>query len=328
MRKICTSCIFLILLSSAVWAADKPVDQETILLNFVVPGLSQIKQGKDEGWWYTPGTAMMIGGALLQGKNYMPIGENYRWYNATGTIIAEAGEMLWAYSQYAYLNDIGIIWPTYQRQSLPELMAAPWVPTNFTSVDVFPIVGLGILTSVPFLFDSQRPEHIGEYFGAETVRFWGFDMNPWAAYGCYFSWSLIMSNLTAVTEECLFRGMVSGTLPSLSSSALFGGMHAANLLVQEATPKTIRDTALQVASSFCMGLYLDNLVRENNGDLQKAISVHQWWNVAAFSFAFFSAISDPDYVKAHTPTPDGKELTLSSYMDIDCHPGILLKYNY
>jgi hypothetical protein len=328
MRKNCALLFFLVFLTAGVFAVDTPVDNGTVLLNFVVPGAAQIAQGKSEGWWYTPGLALTIGGSLLQGKHYMPVGDDYKWYNAAGTVMFEGGQMLFTYSYYAYFNDTGKIWPDYQRQSLPFLMASPWLPQNFTSVDVFPIVGLGILTSLPFLFDSKRPEYIGEYFGSKTVPFWGADMNPYLAYGCYFSWSLVMSNFTAVTEECLFRGLVSGTIPALPSSALFGSVHAANLLVQDITPTTIRNTALQVAQSFCMGLYLDNLVRENNGDLQKAITVHQWWNVAAFSFAFFSAISDPDYVKVHRPTPDGKDLTVSSYLDTDCHPGILLKYRY
>jgi membrane protease YdiL (CAAX protease family) len=155
-------------------------------------------------------------------------------------------------------------------------------------------------------------------------------MNPWLAFGCYFAYTLALCDINAVSEEVICRGIVSGRLSSLGSAVTFGGMHSLNLLVMPLTPENIRDTSLQVGGAFLIGLYLDKLTRERNGSLRECVALHNWWNVGAMTLAFFSAISEPEYVRKHygSPTEDGEALSVSSYFDADNHPGICVTYSY
>jgi membrane protease YdiL (CAAX protease family) len=304
------------------------IDKGSGFLNLLFPGSIQIAQGKTEGWWYTPGTALCVGGLALTGQSYLPVSPDAKWNNVLGPVVEKTGEMLFYYSFYAGISDADFIWPGYTRQALPDLLLAPWNPANLASVDVLPLVGIGLMTSLPLLFEPTRAPAIGDFFGRETVNMWGVDMNPFLAYGCLLGYSLVLCDINAVAEETLYRGIVSGQFDAVPSSAIFGLPHAATLLLKDITPKTVRDTTLQVINAFCLGLYLDNLVRESGGDLQTAIAMHHWWNVAALSLGFFQAISEPDYVRDHRSSANGESLSVSAYFDGDSHPGILLSYRY
>jgi hypothetical protein len=328
MKKIITAMLLLVMISlshSGVLSAQDPdISGTTLLLNFLVPGVAQIEQGKDEGWWYTPGTALYIGGAFLTGQNYVPTSPDAPWNAAAGILMMKTGEMLTMYSTYAYLNDTGHIWKNYTRASLPELLISPFLPENFFTADILPVVGIGALTSIPLLFEGDRPGAIASFFMQDTVSFWGAHLNPWTAYSCYLGYTLLLCSINAVSEETACRGIVSGPTDQWLSASIFGGMHASNIMLMDLSEENIRDTALQVVGAFCLGLYFDNLVRESGGDLQKAVSLHHWWNFCAMALGFLTEISDPspEIPVTADKTSDLASVRMGAFLDSGCRPGL------
>jgi membrane protease YdiL (CAAX protease family) len=324
------ACVLLTLFAGVLFCQERKIGKEVLIANIFAPGTLQIAQGKTEGYWYTPGTALMVGGLLLIGKNYAPMTPDVSLSVPAGWLLEKTGEMMFGYSWYACYNDDGYVWPTMRRESLPVLMASAYSPECVFSADVLPFVGIGILCSVPVLFEGSRSSDIGTFFGSERVDFWGASINPYLAFGCYFAYTLVFCDINAVSEEVVCRGIISGRMSQLGSAATFGGMHSLNLLMMPLTPENIRDTSLQVGGAFLIGLYLDKLTRERNGSLRECVALHHWWNVGAMTLAFLSAISEPEYVRKHyaSPTESGESLSLAPYFDADSHPGICMTYSY
>lgn len=295
-------------------AADEPEPpplRSTLLWNTLLPGTAQIALGQQtEGRLILAGSLTLritglglllwqqldgaeTGGGLgiysQDGRTYLfppdedggLVGSDWR-YNA-GLAIATWGSLLTAYSQWAGWRDLSDLYelpaPRRGRESLGDLLLAPYRPENVFTFDFFPVFPLTIL-------GQMSPDDIavyGDFFRRDHVDFWGLEVSPWAglALNTLFTLGLVHANATA--EEILYRGFVLEQRGVVRSSLSFGAAHLPNMLVPGVS---VEDTLYQTLFATLFGFYAANRAEANGYDFSRMVALHFWHNVFAFTAGY------------------------------------------
>ena len=289
-----------------------------VLRNTLVPGTAQLALGETaEGIVYLAALPLQLAGLglvayqtarVLADAELGPFGEAGRtylireadpsrspadqWLFYGGMTLSLYGNLLAAYSQYAahrdyvdrYGDPAGLPPVRRGRESLPQLLVAPWLPRNVLSADV--LAALALTTGASLAGgDFAR---VGDYFRRETVPFMGAPVTPLQGLALRLATSVLLVTANAVSEEILFRGTVL-ELSGVSSSALsFGLAHLPNALLPGAA---LEDTVLQTVFALGFGFYAARSTVANGYRLERMAALHFWNNILSFTLSY---LVDPD----------------------------------
>ncbi len=269
-----------------------------VLLNLIAPGTIQISQGKPEGWFYLPGTALLVTGMIgLNSTSMEPLGLG----QPTFTIMSEVGSALFAYSFFAYYRDTftegaaagaEYAQPVSGRESLPALLLSPFVPANLFSPAVFPLLAMKTCVNL----DSDTLEGIREYWSLDSASLAGIDSSPAGVFGIAAAFSAAMALSTAVAEELVWRGLMREVFHDPWEALMFGAAHLGNMAVETPfTPSGTTEVILQSLHATAMGFYLDWISDLDSGMLRLPVTVHFWNNFITYLFAFMTGYSEGAY---------------------------------
>jgi len=305
----------LILVSSQAFARDRDdvPDREqldvprVLLINSLLPGTAQIAMGRRGEGIAIMATSLSLRIAgitmmLIDARNsvsaqgglgfYREDGRTYllppddsgllaeTWLGNTGMLLALHGALLGAYSAHdAYLELVVPGRPG--AMPLAEALAAPYRPANVLNWSVLPV--LGFLTFASLSYDDILA--LGEFFRADRVDFWGAAVPPLAGLALNTAFSLAFVHANAAAEEYLYRGVQLGATGVARSSISFGMAHLPNMLMPGVS---IEDTLIQTAFAGLFGWYVGQMTVNSNFDLGKAIALHFWNNVIAFTLGYLT----------------------------------------
>jgi hypothetical protein len=297
---------------------DMPDYSRMMLLNGLVPGTAQFALGQpEEGLVYAAslpltlvGTGMMVyyvaaeRGGLRYYVREQADGTHLfeyasperdprsRWLFVTGTAFTLYGTLLGAYSEYAahrdyvdrYGSRLGVDGARSGRDSLPSLLASPYLPRNVLNAEVLPLLFLSV-------FGSVRPSDlfaVGDYFRRDRVPFLGWSVSPWAGLGLRLAtaWMLVTANAT--WEEVAFRGTSLERSGVWVSSVSFGTAHLGNMILPEVS---VEETLLQSLFATGFGVYTAAMTARNDYRLERAVAAHFWNNIIALTLAY---LVEPD----------------------------------
>jgi len=295
-----------------------PSYSELMLLNSLIPGTGQFSMNNsEEAWFYIwsaplslAGNAMVLyyyfctqGGIDLSmvqqdGKTY-PFTVNARnpnddWILYSGTVLALYGSLLGAYSEWAlqrdyvdlYAKDLDLVQARVGRESLGELILAPYNPKNFLSFDVWPVIALNTATTIT----SDNIKAIQNFF-TETDEnnvlvnrtFWGYEMNPYLAFGARLVSALVLVSANATWEEIFYRGILLERDGIEISSFNFGLGHLGNMIMPGVS---VADTMLQTLYATAFGFYTADMTKKSAYKIDKAVTLHFWNNIIAFTLDY------------------------------------------
>ena len=117
--------------------------------NIFAPGLIQVEEGDQNGYWYMPGTALLITGSVLQ-TDYLLSGgsEDKIWASATGWSLADAGASLTSYTGFDFerkhRDKLGKWSTTRPVEPYLNILSAPYQPENILDPEIILPLGLMI----------------------------------------------------------------------------------------------------------------------------------------------------------------------------------------
>lgn len=296
-----------------IHAEEQPDYRTLILRNALLPGTAQLALGDTaEGIVYLAALPLQLVGLGLvtwqliettqdaeiglfqeEGRTYFireadpSRSAREQWLYYGGMTLSLYGNLLAAYSQYAayrdYVDRWGDPWGALPvrsgRESLPLLLASPWLPRNALSADV--LAGLA-LTAAGSLGGGDFAR-IGEFFRRETVPFMGSTVTPAAGLGLRLATAILLVTANSLSEEILFRGIWLEQAGETASSLTFGLAHLSNALL----PGTaIEDTLLQTAFATGFGFYAARSTVSHGYNLERMAAFHFWNNVLAFTLGY------------------------------------------
>jgi hypothetical protein len=215
-----------------------------------------------------------------------------RWLFVTGTAFSLYGALLGAYSEYAAHRDytdrygagLGLDAVRSGRDSLPSLLAAPYVPENVLNPEVLPLLFLSA-------FGSMRPSDLlslGDYIRRERVPFLGWSVTPWGGLGLRLATAWVLVTANATWEEVAFRGTSLERTGVWVSSVSFGTAHLGNMILPEIS---VEQTVLQSLFATGFGAYAAVMTARNDFRLERAVAAHFWNNIIALTLGY---VVDPD----------------------------------
>ncbi len=308
---------------------EKPPDYRSMMtLNSLMPGYAQFAMGYDaQGWLCAPALPLSIAGNVLvlwyligeldylnrfshtraENKTYFYYHpdawtNSRQWIFFTGNLMVLSGTLLSVYSQYSarwmyvdkYGASAGLENRGFRRDSLWDLVLAPWVPDNVFNWDVFPFFPMTVVAGIAGT-DFAR---IGSYFNRESVDFLGLKVNPWAGLGLVLASSIVMVSANAAWEEIEFRGIALENSGIVWSSVSFGLAHVPNMLMPNTS---VEDTLLQTAYATLYGFYAAFKSREAGFDFRRMIALHFWNNVLAFTLNYLINPDEQLYFQIRVP---------------------------
>lgn len=290
---------------------EPPPYTRMMVLNGLIPGYAQFQLGQtDAGWAYLSALPLGIAGQGLllyyytQGPSLTlrptegPDGQTVlipqerterqgelEWMLHTGITLTVYSSLLSAYSSWSAHRD----WTDEYvrrprrrgRETLWELVSAPYRPENLLTGDFFPMFPLTLVTSL-------RPndlERIGTFFGSERVDFWGSSVTPAAGLALNTVYSLILVAANAASEEILFRGLSLETSGAVYSSLSFGLAHLPNALIPNIG---VEETLLQTAFATLFGFYAADRTLQNDYRFGPMVALHYWHNVGALGLNYLT----------------------------------------
>lgn len=216
------------------------------------------------------------------------------WIPDTGLLLLTWGSLLTAYSGWAayrdYADHFEIAAPRTGHERLRSLLIAPYKADNIFNLDFFPFFPMTILGQLEYddLSVYRR------FFEEERVDFWGFDVVPalGLALNSLFAFAFVHANATG--EEIIFRGLQLESRGVARSSISFGIGHLPNMIIPGVS---IEDTIFQTIFATLFGFYAADRVRSNEYRFERAVALHFWHNIAAFTLGYMeAAMTDDDGV--------------------------------
>ncbi len=283
-----------------------------MLINTILPGTAQIKQGKTaEGILYLTSIPIGLAGQIMalyyfyqhgeegltfgleakEGEHYLSgFNENndfstnqYLLYG--GMTLSLYSSLLSSYSSYAAHRDFSDRYfqnPVRRgKESLLDLITAPYKPENFFSSDVFPFFPITIIGSL----QGKDIGRMAGFFQREEVDFWGYKMHPAAGFCLNTLFSFLLVTANATLEEIMYRGLSLEKSGTAASSFSFGAAHLPNMLMPGAS---IESTVLQSIFATLMGFYAGNITEKNGYNIEKAVTIHFWHNILAFTLNYLA----------------------------------------
>ena len=213
------------------------------------------------------------------------------WMPDTGFLLLTWGSLLTAYSGWAayrhYSDHLELPSPRTGRESLGSILVAPYRPENIFNLDFFPFFPMTILGQLEYddLSVYRR------FFAEERVDFWGFDVVPalGLALNTLFAFAFVHANATG--EEIIFRGLQLESRGVARSSISFGISHLPNMIVPGVS---IEDTVFQAIFATMFGFYAADRVVSNEYRFERAVALHFWHNIAAFTLGYIEAAMNDD----------------------------------
>ena len=286
-------------------------------MNLLLPGTAQKALGQDREatryYFSLPlmvlGNAMILSGAIW-GTDWivfdaqMDDGNTYLFrYNQNptppiqalilgGSIISLYGNFLGVYSSYAAHRDYVDMYGSppgggngrVGRESMVEILTAPYVPKNLLNTDVLPILVLIVFGNMA----ASDVNRIGDFFRRESVPFLGVEMHPLAGLGLQTVSAALLVTANSAWEEVLYRGLLLETNGPIYSSLSFGLAHLSNMLVPEVG---VEQTILQTLFATAFGFYAVDRVTGSGYELKRMVTLHYWNNVLSMILGY---ILDPD----------------------------------
>jgi membrane protease YdiL (CAAX protease family) len=322
--------------SLSLCAQEYEVTTEGLLLEILVPGYHAIQDGDWTGWLTAPGMLL-----ATTGTGYMVYRKS--GLDFTTSSMDAAAFFLTSYGNFSTIYRASeYILGDKSALSIGECLAAPFTVTD--SKDILVASTLGLLTLSSYKNSSKE---ISAYFKASTVKYWGMDLNPYTALGAVIGTSAAISLFSTTTEELFFRQLIFsdnylggdglGEAANIAISAvLFGSIHLGNLLVVKPTWENISPILEQTVYATLMGgvlgyVYLSDSSTNHKEGLQKAMMMHFWNNVLAFSLNYVvtqgkeaektQAQKDAEKLSMEHPSP--WQITAESYP-----PSLGVEYRY
>lgn len=289
--------------------AEKVAEYQNVLtINALLPGYGQITQKKElEGYAYmTTSLTMLISGQALllsyfydrglleiapykkDDKNYLirftnPAKEDRNLLLYSGLFLSLYGTLLATYSSYSYHRDYLDANFTNNvkkgKESLTDLVFAPFVPENVFNFDVFPMYPIITVSSI-------QPSDLGkmnDFWKKDKVPFMGLNVAPWQGLLLEIISASLLVLANATWEEINFRGILLEKSGLTYSSITFGLAHAPNVLYPGVS---VEETTLQTLFASLFGFYAGVKTQQNNYDFKKMIALHFWHNVTSASLNY------------------------------------------
>lgn len=307
------------MLAASAAHGEGPPDYRALMLrNALLPGTAQLAMGQTaEGIAYLASVPLGLAGLGIltwqtvrvasdaeagvfreDGRTYLlreadtdrSITDQWLFYG--GMTLSLYGNLLSAYSQYAahrdyvdrYGDPLGLPAHRLGRETLPELLLAPWLPRYALSEEVLVALALTVAGSV----QGDDFARIGDYFGRDTVPFMGAAVTPLEGLALRLATSVLLVTANAVSEEVLFRGVLLERSGITSSSLSFGLGHLPNALLPGVA---VEDTLLQTVFALGFGFYAARSTVASRYDFRRMAALHFWNNVLAFTLGY---LVDPD----------------------------------
>jgi hypothetical protein len=292
----------------------KPDYDELTALNSLLPGIGLSRLGLEEEakWYYAAlplslaGTGLAVTGVFLfsnsvrfdaerrDGETYLvrydrELGALSNILVYGGVVLGLYGNLLTTYSGYAlhreyvdrYGDPYGGETVTTGRLTLPEVIAAPFLPSVVFSVDVLPVLGLS--TAAGFSVSDYR--RMGDFFTRESVPFMGFAVHPVAGLGLQILSGLLLVTANSAWEEIAFRGLQLETRGTVYSSFSFGLAHLTNMLVPGAS---VESTMLQTLFATAFGFYAAERTLDHGYDFRRMVALHFWHNLLSLVLGYLA----------------------------------------
>jgi membrane protease YdiL (CAAX protease family) len=306
------------LVATAGYGEDPPDYRALMLRNSLLPGTAQLAMGETlEGIVYLASLPLQLAGLGLVAYQTVRVaadaevgvfredGRTYflretdssrsaadQWLFYGGMTLSLYGNLLSAYSQYAahrdyvdrYGDPLGLAARRHGRETLPELLVAPWLPRYALSEEVLVALALTAAGSM----GGGDFARIGDYFQRDTVPFMGAPVTPLAGLALRLATSVLLVTANAVSEEILFRGALLERSGVTASSLSFGLGHLPNALFPGVA---LEDTLLQTVFALGFGFYAARSTVANGYDFRRMAALHFWNNMLAFTLAY---LVDPE----------------------------------
>jgi membrane protease YdiL (CAAX protease family) len=298
------------LIAPAVFCEVPPDYRALMLRNTLLPGTAQLAMGETaEGIVYLASVPLQLAGLGLltwqtvrvasdaEAGVFREDGRTYllreadsarssadQWLFYGGMTLSLYGNLLSAYSQYAahrdyvdrYGDPMGLPALRRGRETLPELLVAPWLPRYALSEEALVALALTVAGSV----DGGDFSRIGDFFRRPAVPFMGASVAPLAGLALRLATSVLLVTANAVSEEILFRGALLERSGIVSSSLSFGLGHLPNALLPGVA---VEDTVLQTVFALGFGFYAARSTVASGYDFRRMAALHFWNNILAFT---------------------------------------------
>lgn len=303
---------------------DYPEFAKTLMLNSILPGIAQLQYGdRGEGirlmsaslLCTLAGNGILAGLALTGGSEenlelgiYKKDNRTYLFpppdgggifgsgvsgqeylYDA-GLILSLWGSLFSAYSSWAFYRDytdtLSIPERRTGRESLGELLAAPYRKENLLSWNVFPFFPMTVMASLDYddLLVYKR------FFEQDTVNFLGWDVNPFTGLALNTALTAVLVHANATLEEILFRGVSLESNGLWYSSVSFGAAHLPNMLMPGVS---VEDTIMQTVFALLFGFYAADRTVTAGYHFEEMVALHFWHNMAAFTLGYLESGGTP-----------------------------------
>jgi membrane protease YdiL (CAAX protease family) len=268
-------------------------------LSLLCPGCGHFYQGKHaEGAALLGSTGALLGGAygLIRGHELRLDGTADSAKVPIGVVLAATAQNLWFFSIFdAYRkarvarDDLGYR-HKISRESLPELVSAPFRPSVLKSPWVWAGVPLALLGGAlaSYLVDRESLEDQPTIFDVKRVNVLGKNLSRGVGYAAGSAYYGSLFTSVGVGEEALFRGVIQTEMEErfgatgglLISSAIFGAVHAFNFLDD---PGTI---AVAVPVITVLGSGLGLAYQKTGYQLSTSVAMHFWYDTLLSMMAF------------------------------------------
>ena len=274
----------LVFCTLSVWAEVGVYDLDyrlTVLLDYFVPGTAQFKMNQpQEGLLYLVSVPFVYGGYFFFLDHVLSDDVDVASPQFHASLLSlKFGETLQYYSMWAYSRDYTDVHAREPkrrgRETLWDLLLAPFKPENVFSWDVMPFFPLTTLLT----YRTDDYVAVYNFFQRDHVDIWGIQTNPYVAAVLFLSYYMLLNDFVAVSEELGFRGLLLELNGVLYSSLVFGAMHFSSLLLfDEIDAAAVVSVSRQVIFTTLLGFWLSYTTSNNEYNFEKAIALHFWHN--------------------------------------------------
>lgn len=268
-------------------------------LALLCPGCGHLYLGKTvEGTAFLATTATLLGGslALLRDDELRLDGTATSAKVPAALLLATTAQNLWFYSIFDAYRSARVAREdrgyrhAISRETLPELVSAPFRPSVLASPWVWAGVPLALLggIAISYAVEGGDLEDRPTIFDVDRVNVFGHRLHRGRGFAAGSAYFAGMFSSVGLGEEALFRGVIQTELEErfgptaglIVSSAIFGSIHAFNFLDD---PGTI---AVAVPVITVLGSSLGLAYQRTGHKLSTSIAMHFWYDFLLSVTAF------------------------------------------
>lgn len=279
-------------------------------LSLLCPGCGQIylgdaaSGGKGSGPIMLGTTAALLGGAYysLRGHEVSLDGSSDSKGVPAGLLLATTAQNLWFYSIFDAYRSARVSREDYgykfkiTRETLPELVAAPFRPSVIKSPWVWAGVPLALAAGIGVAFVAE-PDGLDDtrtISDVKRVNFFGHQLHRAQGFAAGSGYYAALFGSVGVGEESLFRGVIQTELEErfgstwglIGASAIFGSVHVLNFV---GDPK---EALVAVPVITVLGASLGLAYQHSGHKLSRSVAMHFWYDTLLSLFAF---AADPEH---------------------------------